>query len=232
MSVDLDRLKELFQGYVASKRPLSRQGCPDPADLVSSFEPAASRRRKKRIIEHISQCPLCREEFMVLVERQSGEPDLAEASARSGPREHSAPADEGLRRPLRPFWRFATALLGLILMVSSLVVVVRQRDRWNALRSGETAILLLAPKTDQAVAGPPLYRWQARTPAEYFVLEIYDEALLPVWTSDRVRASELRLPSGVYARLQPGRRYFWMVTGYSGQATSGESPMGRFIVSR
>ena len=222
MSSDLDKLKELFQGYAASKASPSREGCPAAAEIVDSFEPGASRRQKKRVIEHIAGCPFCREEFMMLVRRRAAE----------GVAEAPAPSWAAGRRARVPLWRFAAAMIGLVLTVSSLVVVVRQRDRWNVIRSGGAAIRLLAPKPDQRLSSPPLCRWEDRADADHYILELFDEALLPVWTSGPISGSELRLPPEVYARLLQGRRYFWMVTGYSGQAPIGESRMGRFVVIR
>lgn len=231
MSNDLDRLRELFQGYADAKRPLSRQGCPDPAEIAASFEPTASRRLKRRIVDHISECSFCREEFTMLVEAGVGEAAAAEPPERS--RRDSQPGFDvrGRPRPV-PIWRLAAALLGTALMITSFIMVVRQRERWTVLRSGSAAIRLLAPKPDQAVSGPPVCRWKDRTAADHFVLELFDEALLPVWTSGPVQGSELRIPNEIYAGLRPGRRYFWLVTGYSGRVTTGESPMGRFVVRR
>lgn len=232
MSSDLDKLKELFQGYAASGTQPSRRGCPSSIEIVDSFEPRASRRKKRRIIEHVARCPLCREEFMMLVERRASQPVAAEVAPPSRTREYRALA--GADRVQRPkvIWRFAAALLGLGLMVSSLVIVVHQRDRWNVVRNSGATIRLLAPKADHVVSRPPLCRWQARTVADYYVLELFDGSLLPVWTSGPVRESELRLPSDVFAGLVAGQRYFWMVTSYSGQAPTGESPMGRFVIGR
>lgn len=232
MSSDLDKLKELFQGYAASSPHLSRVGCPSSDEIVASFEPRTSRRQKTRIIEHIAHCPLCREEFMMLVERQSREPKAAEPATPSRAGKHRGLRGAGLIRPPNAFWRFAATLLGLTLLVWSLVVVVHQRERWNVLRNSGATIRLLAPKPDRRVSRPPLCRWQAKIVADYYVLELFDGLLLPVWTSGPVRERELRLPSEVFARLVPGQRYYWMVTGYSGPAPTGESQMGRFVVSR
>ncbi len=232
MSSDLDRLKELFQGYAASSPCPSREGCPSSAEIVDSFEPRASRRQKTRIIEHMARCPLCREEFMMLVEQRSSKTSAAEAAAPSQAGKCRASAGAGLLRPPGVFWRFAGALLGLTLLVWSLVAVVHQRDRWNVLRSGGATIRLLAPKSGHTISRPPLCRWQAKTVADFYVLELFDGSLLPVWTSGPVRERELRLPSEVYARLIPGQTYFWMVTSYLEQAPTGESQMGRFVVSR
>ncbi len=232
MSIDLDSLRELYQGYSASKRPPSRIGCPDPAEIVDSFGPRASKRQKAKIIDHISQCPLCREEFLMLIERRGGE--AAAAGSPDGPAlKDRRGADEGSgRRSFAAFSRLAGALLGMSLVIFSLVVIVRQRERWNVLRSQGPAIRLLAPRPGQTVSKPPVCRWQTGADAETYVLELFDEELLPVWTSDPVRVGELKIPDDVFAGLQPGHRYFWMVTGYSGRAPAAESPMGRFVVSR
>lgn len=219
MRIDDDQLKELFRGYAASRRPSTRSGCPSPEAIASSFEPSASVRKKKRIIDHISGCSFCHEEFMMLFEIQKSEPDElgALSQGRSG-------------RP--PLWQFACVLLGLGLVMTSFFVSVHQKDLSTIERSAEAGLTLLDPKADQSVSGPLVFRWRGRSASDYYILELFDDALLPIWTSDRVPEFQTALPPEIRATLRPGRSYFWMVTAYLQGAKTEESQLGRFIIHR
>lgn len=219
MNIEHDKLRRLFQGYTGGKRPRHRDHCPSPADLADSFETSASVRRKRKIIDHISECPFCLSEFKVLLERQMQDA----GSVRSG-------SAHKLTHPV--ILRFAGAVLGLGLIAVSLFVVKHQWELSTALRSAGPQITLLEPRPDQSVSGPIVFRWKGRAKSEYYVLELFDEALLPVWTSEKIFDVRSRISADARSRLLPGKRYFWMLTGYIGNSRVEESPLARFIVQR
>jgi hypothetical protein len=89
---------------------------------------------------------------------------------------------------------------------------------------------LLEPELGQAVAGPLVFKWKSHVAAEDYTLEIFDETLLPVWSSERTKETTLQVPESIVSRLLPGKTYHWMITGYSSGRSIGESPLGRFSV--
>ena len=133
---------------------------------------------------------------------------------------------------LQLFGQFACVLLGVGLMVTSVIVSIHQREISTIERSGKTGIALLSPKDDRSLSAPPVFRWQGRSAQDHYVLELFDDSLLPIWASGEIRDLQIRLPSEVYATLLPGRRYFWMVTAFSPRAKTEESKLGRFIIHR
>jgi len=194
-----------------------------------SFERSASARRKKEIIDHISDCSYCREEFMIIMEYHK---QLAESATVSEGRPSSDEPGTLKRSSRLVFWRYAGAFLGLGIVVTSLVILRHQRDISTALRSSQPRLALLAPAAGQHLSGPPIFRWRALAPFEYFVIELFDQDLLPVWTSDKILGVQAQLPLAVSAELLPGRRYFWMITAFSGDSKVEESRLTSFVIDR
>ena len=219
MRIDDDQLKELFRGYAASRKPLTRKGCPSPEVLASSFEPSASVRKKKNIVDHISGCSSCREEFLMLFEIQWREPARPEALSQ---RRSSRP----------PVWQYACVLLGLGLVMTSFFVSVHQKELSSIERSAERGITLLDPKADQSLSGSIVFRWRGRSASDCYILELFNEALLPIWTSGKIQELQIPIPPEVYTILEPGSSYFWMVTAFSQGAKTEESRLGRFVFHR
>lgn len=219
MRIDDDQLKEIFRGYVASRKPLTRRRCPSPEVLASSFEPSASVRKKKKVIDHISGCSFCREEFMMLFEIQ-----------KSGPFRLGVLSQGRLSR--HPLWQYACALLGLGLVMTSFFISVHQTKLSSIERSAERGITLLDPKADPSLSGPLVFRWRGRSASDYYILELFDDSLLPIWTSGKIRELQTPIPPEVRTTLRPGRSYFWMVTAFSQGAKIEESQLGRFIFHR
>ena len=230
MKVDDAILKELFQGYSAARRSLDRKKCPSTSEITSSFEPSAPIRKKKRIVDHVSGCPFCREEFLLLFEIQRSSPSLSgikDATAAYGPETGSSIRSE----PSHPrFWQYACSLLGLSLLISSLFFIVNRKDLSEVERTARTELILLSPKTGQSVSLPLIFRWRGRAAIDYYVLELFDEALLPIWISGEIRDIQVQLPPPIVSMLRPGRPYYWMVTSYSKGSETTESRLAHFRI--
>jgi hypothetical protein len=232
MKIDDDTLKRTYRGYGASRRPPNRKRCPSPAAIARSFEPSCSMRRKKRIVDHISECALCHDEFMIFLELKRSEAleDLVEDPTAV---EHRRSGKEEARWLGRfPIWRYACIVLGIGLALSSYVLLVRQINPPGIVRTVASDIVLLHPKPDQKISSSVLFRWRRSPASEYYVVELFDEQLLPVWSSDIVHDPEIRLPGAVWSRLLSGRSYYWMVTGFAHESKAGESHLARFRIDR
>jgi hypothetical protein len=200
--------------------------------IAGSFEPSASIRDKKRIVDHISACSYCKEEFMLVVELRKAQADpLAERGGTlPGAIRREIARGRGHRHPL--LWQYACVLIGLGLAFTSLFVLVHRREPSDVYRTPVAGILTLAPEIDQTVSGPIVFRWLSDPDAEYYVLELFDDALLPVWVSERIRGTRMKLPPDARSRLEVGQPYFWMITAYSQETAIEESRLARFIISR
>ncbi len=230
MKIDLESLREFYQGYAESRRPQSRKRCPSPLAIAKSLEPSASIRKKKRIVDHLSECAFCRDEFMLLFQLQRLEPGSPKIKDRISGYNHR-PLSQGIGGSgYRPFWRYACVVLGLSLAVSSFVLLVHQKQLSEVQRTRETGLLLSSPTSGQVLSAPFVFRWQRDPSSEYYVVELFDEALLPVWTSDKTHEIQMQIPPGIYARLRPGKPYFWMVTAFSRDGETKESELARFAI--
>lgn len=232
MKIDHDTLSRSYREYAASQRPPDRKKCPSPAALARSFEPSYSNRKKKRIIDHISACAFCHDEFMMFMELKRSETTEDRTKDRLAIEDrHSG------RKALRtlgrsPRWQFACVLLGICLALSSYLILVNQGDFSGSRRTQESGIVLLSPKVDQSISASIPFRWRTDSDAEYYVVELFDEQLLPVWSSDIVRDPKILLPREATSRLFAGRYYYWMVTGFAQESKIGESPLARFRIDR
>jgi hypothetical protein len=116
--------------------------------------------------------------------------------------------------------------------MTSFFVSFHQKELSTIERSAGTNLTLLNPRDDQSLTGPPVFRWQGRYTSDYYVLELFDDALLPIWTSDKVRELQIPIPPEVFATLLTGRSYFWMVTAFLQGTKTEESRLRRFIIHR
>ena len=232
MKIDRDTLRRSYRAYMASRRPPSREKCPSPEAIARSFKPSYPAWKKRRIIDHISECSSCRGEFMMFLELQRSE-TLEEQAQEHKPFETRPSGRERIRTLARsPLWQYACVLIGICLAATSFVLLVQQGSTSGTRRAHDSDIMLLSPKSGQTISSSILFRWRRTSGAEYYVVELFDEQLLPVWSSDVLRNPEVFLPQQVSARLLPDRSYYWMVTGFVQESKTGESPLVRFRIVR
>ena len=153
----------------------------------------------------------------MFLEIQRGDPDQAKALSPK-------------RSRRLPLWQYACVLLGLGLVTTSFFVFVHQQEVSTVLRTAETRLVLLSPKANELLSGPLVFRWQGRPASDYYVVELFDDALLPIWTSDKIRELQISIPSEVSSALKPGRSYYWMVTAFFQSSKTEESYLGRFVI--
>lgn len=228
MMIDQSDLREIYCSYLGTRKKLNRRDCPPPQDIAGSFESSASIRLKRRIVDHISDCAMCREEFMILLKHQEAHwGDSQECRSRSS----------WLRNTLRKKMLYAFSWQGAALIVSLTFVitsffVIRHADNPATRQAEMTEMSLISPENDSVLAAPFLFKWRSKAGSEYCILSLYEESLKPIWTSKEIRDTFLFLPVETAAKLAPGRGYYWIITSYVNGVATGESRLGRFFVGR
>ena len=68
MRINLQGLRNLYQSYITESTQMDRENCPSPEILSECPQGQASQKNKNRVIDHISQCRFCLEEFQFILE--------------------------------------------------------------------------------------------------------------------------------------------------------------------
>lgn len=230
MNNDDDIYKEVLQDGIEFPKPPDRKRCPSPEALAKSFEPGASRRAKKRIVDHLSKCLYCQEEFKFYHELQSFHRGLS-LNERTGSPDSPANRSRFFDCPFgRPLWTYASILLGLALISSVVLLLFQSIDISDFERGEEAAIVLDYPQHSYRIRDELIFRWERYPAAQHYVLELFDDSLLPLWTSPAIQDLQTRLPPEMRPVIKAGKFYYWMVTAYSGPVKVAESVLTQFIV--
>ncbi|MCK7514994.1 MAG: hypothetical protein MZV70_70620 [Desulfobacterales bacterium] len=205
--------------------------CPSSKELLASFAPSASKRLKAKIVDHISGCPECRGAFNLLIAIIEYDKQV----------EHSAITDKlrlrFLKGPLHnrsPQYisaRVSSLIAGCLLIAVSVLIITRRNDDSYQFREINTNIILEYPTISHKITDKLVFRWKPYPPATFFILELFDESLLPIWTSDRTEINQIPFTEEARSILRPGKSYFWMIIAYSGTDNIKESKLVRFVVT-
>jgi hypothetical protein len=217
-------LKKAYREYVQNTSGTREKVCPGSEEIWSLFSGKISRKRRARMVDHITACSSCFREFEAFLEITRVEGNLARGIQSRFPKQP--------RRIPRPMvWRYVTALLIFVAVLAVAMLSTRwpshvKRSEERGRLSGQ--IRLLAPGQNSPLGTPLIFRWEELARSEYYIIEIFDDSLLPFWKSPRLTGSSFELPSPVKEKLDRRKRYFWMLTAFSQGGTKSESALEEF----
>jgi DNA-directed RNA polymerase specialized sigma24 family protein len=182
------RLRTLYSRVLASRRPQGRDRCLSPDELLELLRPTRlSETDRIRLVEHLTDCAACHQEFSLLRTANDATTDR--------------------RKAPRVGWFAPAAALCVALAVAVLWQVLPQRGRppANAAVSGPE---LIEPGGTVGPGQPLQFVWHDMDQASEYVLEVLslDGTLV---ASRRTADTTALLPAG--ASLTPGRSYHWWV---------------------
>ena len=230
MKIDNRTLVDLYREYVELNAASPNNDCPSSENLANSFMPSTSPREKKRIADHISHCRSCRNAFMILLQLQQCDASTA-FDKDNGERKGHAKKVFSKLIDISLFFRVSSVFVGLVLIATSALLIIQNNDFSRISRSGDAGINLSYPVTTHPKSKKLVFQWKRQSESGYYVLELFNEALLPIWTSQITDALQAQLPYDVYSSLQIGKSYYWMVTGFSEDLKVDESHLARFVLT-
>jgi hypothetical protein len=214
MNLRNDDLKRSYRSFIDSRIPENRKDCPPLEELVSFFELRGRTGGKLKIVDHVTRCSACAQEFEFLLELRRHQQKITSQLPVGRPVKRFFQSFPASIDGTNLFWRFSSVLVGMLLVIASLTVILQKGSRLAEMRAVRSSLALLKPASGQSVMPPLKFAWERLPGAETYVLELYDEALLPLWKSPETSLTHFVLPLEETERLLPGHRYFWIVTAF------------------
>lgn len=234
MKIDNRGLRRIYQAYVAGKRRESRESCPSLDSLRRSFDTASTQNEKDTIIDHLSQCSFCAQEFDFLRKLSSWEWELTKEL------DYARGSQHGHRFNLRkavstvsPYFekKYAVILLLVICMITGILIFRRELIRDNGRGKTPPPLELIQPLGRVPVASPLIFKWEHLPSPAAYIIELYDEALNLIWESPKITVKTSTLPASIMGRLAQNRTYYWAVTAYDQNGNKRESELRSFFVT-
>ncbi len=244
MKITYNDLKRAYKSQIRRRIPPSREECPAAENIFSVFDKSTSPADKEKIIDHVTGCSYCLQEFELMQgfvreeEKAVGDIDShLRAKDRNtripGKRPKILKIPSGLEVQARVLWRWAAASLFVIIVITGLFLIGTKsflrtpEDKERGRLPGQ--VHLIAPIRGQKIETPLLFRWERTANAEYYQLEIFDESLLPIWKSSQIEGVYYELPPQAADLIKQNRAHFWTITAWLIDGTKRESPLEEFI---
>lgn len=225
-----DDLKRLYREHVRGRAPAGRDVCPDPEILAKIATPGAHVGNRKELLDHIGGCPECSSELRLILDihNESGALSRRLVPDRKNRLLRGTRALQLIPSPR--LFKLAFAVFGVAMTFISIFLLVQRQEPRIDLRSTKPSIGLLSPLGGHRSSAPLLFEWKRLPGAEYYILELYDDELLPVWSSPSLADSRLVLPEDVARRLSTDKPTYWMVTAFSRKEKVSASDLAHFVL--
>lgn len=223
--------------------------CPSKNDIIRYFEGVVPEVQTKRLLAHVLSCPECMTIFEAAQEIRSRSGEIL--GGLEGFEEQGREARDRLRdrarreilllrrnrrsrkrmsfrRLLFPAVGTALALLAVWIIAPSLgnrVTSVLERD------GSPLEIRLLRPR-GPVPASALTFEWTTRPEAQSYRLEIYDQALEPVYQSGPLGAGPYPLSGDAAAMIRTNDVYFWKVVAVFKDGRTIGSEFARFVLQK
>jgi len=234
MKINKKDLQRIYQAYIAGKDQRSRESCPSPDSFQKSFDPTSTQDEKDAIVDHLSQCPSCAQEFDFLRQLSNEEWELAgklDEIQRSQYRGRFL-----LREALFTVFprfekRFAIISLLVIGIIAGAFMIRHELGRNDGRGKMPHALRLIQPLGQVPAASPLIFKWEPLPGPATYVIELYDEALNQIWEGPKIMLRASALPESTMARLARNKTYYWAVTAYDQNGNKRESGLRSFFLT-
>jgi len=233
MKISLKDLKRIYRDFIIEKTPPSRKNCPPQENLLKFSRSKLSEKQKSKIIDHITQCSYCVQEFKFTLQILKDEKNFIEEIGKV----LRAKGDPLIaRRNKKIFfpilsWKYVSLFIGSIIIIFTVIIFTnleKREYRGPNLRQ----IYLIEPVNKKYSRSPLIFKWGSVKRSEYYVLELFDQTLYPVWKSQRIFKNQVILPLEIATKLKENKTYFWMVTASLHQGGKIESRLEKFTITK
>jgi len=235
-------LRNLYKAYIMENAPPSRKNCPPVKKIINSFESKIHEKQKTKIINHIANCFYCSQEFEFILETLRYEKRLNKEiynilefrSDRTYIKKRIEKYISHLKKIQKIFfpkfiWRYALLLLGIVIITSSIIIFqVSEKREYRG--TNLQKINLIEPINGKYSKFFLPFKWNEYNDSYYYILELFDETLFPIWKSDKILSNHIVLPYKIAKKLGKNKTYYWMITAFLLDGEKIESDIKEFTV--
>jgi len=225
MKINNAEIENLYKSFISQRRKRTLSRCPPLRHLLSIFDTTISGKTKLRLVDHITTCPDCYRSFRLILDlrrRQESMPKSPHQVISGRKSSHSVIAS---RRKYSIMAQYSQIIAGTIFVLISLIVVFQGWHPDQKTRASPRTVYLDQPVGEHTSSSPLIFKWDKLPGADSYVLELFNDTLILIWTSPRLTSTQVSPPDYVCHMLLDNKNYFWMITAFRNDTKWGESKL-------
>jgi len=238
-------LIKLYEAYIDKKIFFRKNKCPTPNEILKCLRLESSKKQKIKIIDHLAQCFYCAQEFKFSLEILRSEKKLLHEINKSLANKNEelsnqTESQENLNRKknqkklfLQLSLKYVCMLIISIIIISLASILILKNSENNKYRGiSSSPIILIEPNKKKVFKSTLLFKWSEIKESNYYIVELFNEALFPIWKSDKIFENQTSLSDEISKKLTENKTYFWMVTAYLSSGKNIESELEEFTFKK
>ena len=242
MKINNKELKILYKVHLAEKKPLSRKDCPSPKEIIKFVRFETSNKKKEKILDHLLNCSFCAKEFEFILEILRYEKKLnqeidkfMEKSFTKKRNEKKISKSKKIRLPFyaQIRWKNVSIAAGSIVLFFLIIApfIFKNHEKHEYRGGTPFEIMVIQPTGKIYTKSSLVFKWENMSNSDYFILEIFDNALNPIFKSNKIYKNQSILPDKIIKMLSGKKTYFWMVTAFFSNGEKIESRLEEFAMA-
>ncbi len=243
MKINLKDIQKAYETYRYKNIPVSRIHCPSLKKIISFLTSKTLNKQKIKIIEHLTNCYFCAQEFQFIIRVFRFERKLNKELYRFlQPKKENSLIKRNIKqsdmksfhiqKKILPFslsWKYSIPVLGIIITILALNIF--QNFRYKEYRTIDTKrIQLIEPINIKYSKSSLIFKWNEYKGSNYYLFELFDKTLRSVWKSDKIFRNFISLSNEEIRGLDINKKYYWMITAFLPSGEIVESDMAEFIL--
>lgn len=236
MKINNIDLRQLYISNLRQEIPQSRKECPSSKELLHLFRTKSSEKKKTKIIDHITNCYYCINEFEFILKALRYEKQMMATTEKLFlPKRENVSLKNLARRLLATqfSWNLpslaALMIIGFCLFIAFYTIANKSKNpEYRAI--SQSQLSLISPNKTKISRSSLSFRWENAASSDYYILEIFDEELYQIWKSPKIHKNWIRLPDDANNRMEKNKLYFWMITAFFANGKVIESPLREFYL--
>jgi hypothetical protein len=221
LKINLEELQSIYKAYILENTLISRKNCPSFKKLISFFTSTTSKKQKINIVDHVT---LNKDLYKLLFAKKS-----KSYTKKTAQKSILKPEKQKKFLQFLLKWKYASLLLGVLILISTLIIFQNLKNKEYRTIDFKQ-INLIEPLNEKYSKSSLLFKWKEFKNSNYYVLELFDESLLPVWKSEKIFKDFVSPPKEIIEKLDENKTYYWMITALLHNGEKVESNMEKFIV--
>lgn len=232
MKISSKDLKHLYRDFIMEKTPLSRKNCPPKEDLIKFSRSKLSEKQNLKIIDHITRCSYCIQAFEFILQTLRDEKNLIKEIDNVLQSEGDALFWRRRQKIFFPklSWKYLSLLFGTIIIIFAFIIFTTLEKR-EYRGTNLKQIHLIEPINKKYSKSSLTFKWNFVKNSEYYIFELFDQTLYPVWKSQKIIKTQVILPPEIANKLKENNAYFWMVTAFLHKGDKIESRLEKFTLT-
>lgn len=234
-------LQNLYEFHIFSSISIQKKGCPPIKKLaLCILKSKLSKKQKIKIIDHITGCPFCIKEFKLILQILRYEKKLSKEICNTI--YEFINTSKLLKQPKKSYspkkssihffkWEYISLIMGTVIIIL-IINLFYNSPRKESRGIDYLQIQLIEPVNKKLSKSSLIFKWKELKGSEFYIIEIFDKTLSPIWKSKKVYSNYSIPPKEIIVKLSENKTYFWMITVFFTDGRKLESNLAEFIIAK